>query len=151
MSNIDEGESEASHSVTMVDLKNLETSLSSTLGNEIQQLRRLVEQLVRDKQTSTPPYQEETPPNPKANAPANPLEEVVGDEHNSTNSATKKGDGKEEFHTVLRWYSPDPPIPHPHINNRGDPPKLVAHTFAQWQVLMKSHVRSSCTDLWNII
>ena len=74
----DEGESEASHSVTMVDLKKLETSLSSTLGNEIQQLRQLVEQLVRDKQTSPPPSLEETPPNPKANAPAKPLEEVAG-------------------------------------------------------------------------
>ena len=75
----------------------------------------------------------------------------MGDEHNCTDSTTKKGDGKEEHHAVPGWYSPDPPIPHPHINNRGDPPKLAAHTFAQWQVLMKSHVHSSCIDLWNTI
>ena len=150
-SEVGEDGGETSNTVSMEDLKNLETSLNSTLGNEIQQLHQLVEQLIRDKETSPPLSPEETPPNPKVNAPAKPLEEVVGDEHNSINSTTKKGDGKEEHHAVPGWYSPDPPIPHPHINNRGDPPMLAAHSFAQSQVLMKSHVRSSCIDLWNII
>src|SRR4051812_20124735 len=45
-----------------------------------------------------------------------------------------------------------PPIPHPHIKIRGDPPKLEASTtFAQWKSLMKTHVRSSCIELWNNI
>jgi len=44
-------------------------------------------------------------------------------EDNNSGSSSKKGNEKGEHHMVPPpWYSPDPPIPHPHINNRGDPP-----------------------------
>ena len=66
-------------------------------------------------------------------------------------SSSKKGSGKEDYSEVSHLYSPDPPIPHPHINNRGDPPKLTTSSFNEWKFLMKSHVCSSSIELWRII
>src|SRR3954471_19714963 len=139
--NLGEGDGEPTNTVTMEDLNNLETRLSSTLGNTIKQLHKLLEQLVKDKgDSSSPSPQEVTPSIRKVNSPASPAVVEVGDNPNNTNSSTKRDGGKGEQHESQRWYSPDPPIPHPHINNRGDPPNLAASTFAQWQSLMKSHV-----------
>jgi hypothetical protein len=44
------------------------------------------------------------------------FEEEDADKDKEAKSSTK-GDGIGEF---PHWYSPDPPVPHPHINNRGD-------------------------------
>ena len=42
-----------------------------------------------------------------------------------TNESSPKIDsGKEEYHGVPFKYSVDPPIPHYHINNRGEPPRF---------------------------
>jgi hypothetical protein len=56
------------------------------------------------------------------------LEEEDADKGTDAKSCTKD-DGKGEF---PHWYSPNPPVAHPHINNRGDPPKLDALNFGQW-------------------
>ena len=75
---------------------------------------------------------------------------MVGGKLDKANSSTQLDGGKGEHHDS--WYSPDPPIPHPHVYNRGDPPKLEeSATFSQWQSLMRTHMRSSCIELWNII
>src|SRR4051812_1128071 len=75
---------------------------------------------------------------------------VVGGKLDNVNSSARNDGGKGEHRDS--WYSPDPPIPHPHVYNRGDPPKLEeSSTFAQWQSLMRTHMRSSCIELWNII
>jgi hypothetical protein len=58
------------------------------------------------------------------------LEEEVADKDPEARSSTK-GDGKGEF---PYWYSLDPPIPHPHINNRGDPSKLDALTLVNGNI-----------------
>ena len=72
--------------------------------------------------------------------------------HLKRSPAKQDKDGKEEYHEVPHWYSPNPTIPHPHINHRGDPPKISAtSSFSQWQYLMKSHLNSSCIELWRII
>src|SRR5215216_3597830 len=106
--------------VTMEDLKNLETRLSSSLVNEV---KKMLEQLLKDKDGSSPPSpQEELPSAPKGNTPVSPEGMVVGDKLDNTNSSTRLDGGKGEHRDS--WYSPDPPIPHPHVYNRGDPPKL---------------------------
>ena len=67
-------------------------------------------------------------------------------------SSNGKGD-KEEYHAVPPpSYTPDPLIPHPHINNIGVPPKIEASSsFSQWQYLMQTYLRSSCNELWRIV
>ena len=52
--------------VTMEDLKNLETRLSSSLVNEV---KKMLEQLLKDKEGSSPPSPQEVTPSvlPKGN------------------------------------------------------------------------------------
>ena len=45
--------------VTMEDLKNLETRLSSSLVNKV---KKMLEQLLKDKDGSSPPYPQEDQP-----------------------------------------------------------------------------------------
>ena len=59
--------------------------------------------------------------------------------------------GKAVHHAIPFVYNPDPPIHHPHINNRGDPPKLISSRFYNWQFSMRSHVKSVSIELWRII
>jgi hypothetical protein len=105
----------------MDDFKNLESSMST----QISELREMIAQLIQAKTPSAPP----------PDKPATPQVENVGLKEEDADKGTDaksctKGDGKGEF---PHWYSPDPPVPHPHINNRGDPPKLDALNFGQWQ------------------
>ena len=66
-------------------------------------------------------------------------------------SSNEKG-SKEEFHVLPPFYSPDRPIPHPHINNIRVPPKIDASSsFSQWQYLMRNYLRSSCIELWRVV
>ena len=128
--------------VTMEDLKNLETRLSSSLVNEV---KKMLEQLLKDKESSSPPSPQEDQPSilPKGNTSVSPEGIMVGGKPDNANSSTQLAGGKGEHRDS--WYSPDPPIPHPHVYNRGDPPKLEEYaTFAQWQSLMRTHMRSSC-------
>ena len=60
-------------------------------------------------------------------------------------------DGEEVYNEVPHFYSPNPPIPHPHINNRGDPSRLNPSCFTNWQFSMRSHVNSASIELWRII
>ncbi|MEO7173451.1 hypothetical protein, partial [Flavobacterium sp.] len=66
-------------------------------------------------------------------------------------NASKEEGGEGEYSRVPFTYSVDPPIPHPHVNIRGDPPKLDTAMFANWQFLMTSHMNSACIDLWRIV
>ena len=136
---------------TMDDLKKMETSLTSSMEKQMNELRDMIAQLMKAKDTAPPSTLGSPSPEDK--------EDKEGDGESQTESpppkwpAPKKGkDGKEEFHEVPHWYSPNPPIPHPHINHRGDPPKILAtSSFSQWKYLMKSHLNSSCIELWRII
>src|SRR4051812_45662804 len=99
---------------------------------------------------SPPSASEATPPQSKETGKTNSKEnEAVGD--GTSKNSSKKDSGKEGYNEVSHVYSLDPPIPHPHIHNRGDPPKRFASTFNQWQFLMKSHVCSFSIELWKII
>jgi hypothetical protein len=132
--------SEGSGPVFVDDFKTLESSMTS----QISELREMIVQLMQSKTPIAPPLLDK-PATPQVENEG--LEEEVADKGTEAKSSTK-GDGKGEF---PHWYSPDPPIPHPHINNRGDPPKLDALNFGQWQYQMISHMRSSCIELWRIV
>ena len=93
-----------------------------------------------------PPPPNEDPISPEADvaaakaaaeAAAKEAEGNLGSEE--TNTSTTKGDNQKKYNETP-WYSPDPPIPHPHINHRGDLPKMCDYSFAQWQFLMKSQL-----------
>jgi hypothetical protein len=127
---------------TMDDFKSME----STMTSQMSELREIIAQLMQAKAPSAPP-----PPPPEIPATLNRedvgLEEEDADKDKEARSSTK-GNGKGEF---PHWYSPDPPVSHPHINNRGDPPKLDALNFGKWKYQMISHMCSSCIELWRIV
>ena len=66
-----------------------------------------------------------------------------------TSSQGKNGSGS---HAAV---APPPayggPVPSPHINNHGPPPKLDLTNFANWVFRIKSHLNYSSTQLWRII
>ena len=147
-----EGDGVARGSVTMDDLKRLETTLTSSMETQMREMREMIMQLMSPNRATPPPPSEDPPSSPQAQATAKLVDLKDVDEQSNKGSPSKRGDGKGEYSEVPHWYSPDPPIPHPHINNRGDPPSLSASSsFVQWQFLMTSHVNSSSIELWRII
>src|SRR3954468_21191645 len=91
-----EGDGERT-TVTMEDLKNLETRLRSSLVNEV---KKILEQLLKDKDGSSSPSPQEEPPAvlPKGNTPVSPEGMMVGGKQDNTNSSTQNGGGKGEHH-----------------------------------------------------
>jgi hypothetical protein len=103
--------------VTIDEFKTFESSVSSQMS----ELREMLAQLMQAKIPSAPSLLDIPATLNVENAG---LEEEDADK-NKTNKdrSSTKGEGKGEF---PHWYSPDPLIPHPHINNRCDPTKLDA-------------------------
>ncbi|KAK1683797.1 hypothetical protein QYE76_044645 [Lolium multiflorum] len=48
------------------------------------------------------------------------------------------------------FLSPDIPVPHPHLNIRGDPPKFNMKDYDTWQFEFRSDVCSASNELWRI-
>ena len=126
--------------VSMDDLKKLETSLTSSMDAQLKELREMMTQLLNG---SKPPASSSLEVNASA---------TQGEEGEGTKESPPKIDGgKAEHHAVSFVYSVDPPIPHPHINHRGDPPKLISSRFSNWKFSMRLHVKSASIELWRII
>src|SRR3954468_6546590 len=78
--------------VTMEDLRNLETRLISSLVNEV---KKMLEQLLKDKDGSSPPSpQEDLPCVPKGNTSVSPEGMVVGGKLDNANSSTQLDGGR---------------------------------------------------------
>src|SRR3954469_1886699 len=142
--------SDAPEVVTMNDLKTLETTLVSSMEAKMEEMRQLIMRLSTSAASPPSNYETTTPQSKETGKTDSKENKVVGD-GTSKSSSSKKDSGKEGYNEVSHVYSLDPPIPHPHIHNRGDPPKLSASTFNQWQFFMKSHVCISSIELWKII
>lgn len=118
---IEEGGTNPTATATMEDLKKMETSLTSSIEAHVKGLRDMISKLMKAKNTAPSAYTSlETTPS-------------ESDEHKEGEGENKNGspqppppkkdeNGKGDYRDVSHWYSPDPPIPHPHINHRGDPP-----------------------------
>jgi hypothetical protein len=94
---------------------------------------------------------------PLVHRKGNPLEEKeVG--YIGTSTPKGKEDPKDKRDSEgsravppLNNYSPNLPIPMPHIVSQGLPPTLESSCFANWHFLMQSHIHTSSTELWRII
>jgi hypothetical protein len=146
----DEGEP-----TSMEDIKELKSSISS-MNDSISELREMMMSFMQANKPPIPPTTTTefvTPVVDKTSLGA------------STEAETKDGEGSSEslpkldpnatglYSTVSPplVYSPDPPIPHPRINPRGDPPSLNPNAFSLWQTKMKSYLNSSSIELWRIV
>ena len=157
----EEGEGVAA---TMKDLKALETSLTSKMDKRMDELRELVAKLA-SVQACTPSTSsipgdnssDEIPlENEEAEGGKGKDKEGEGTNENDLPKKPTSSNGKGEkggYHVVSPpSYTPDPLIPHPHINNIGDVPKIDASSsFSQWQYLMQTYLHNSCNELWRIL
>jgi hypothetical protein len=73
----------------------------------------MIAQLMQAKTANAPP----PPEKPATPQVENVVVDVEGTDKNGDAKSSTKDDGKGEY---PHWYSPDPPVPHPHINHRGD-------------------------------
>ena len=141
----------------------MQTSLTSIVDKRMDELRELIAQLA-SAQASTPSAS--SAPSDNSSEKVNVEDEGVdegeregkesGDKDKNKipkkpSSSNGKGE-KEDYHAIPPIYTPDPLIPHPHINNIGVPPKIDAtSSFSQWQYLMRTYLRISCNELWRIV
>ena len=129
---------------TMKDLKEMEISLTSVVDKRMDELRDMIAKLASAQASN--PSASSVPGGISPEKPPSDQEVVVGE-----NETIKEKSGKEEYHTVPPNYSPDPPIPHPHINNIGVPPKIDASTsFSHWKNLMCNFF-AQLNELWRIV
>jgi hypothetical protein len=104
----------------MDDFKSLESTMSSQMSG----LCEIIAQLMQAKAPSAPPK-----------IPATLNRSNVGRKKRMPIKIKIKmlGHLLSETGKVNSLIGIPPPVPHPHINNRGDPPKLDALNFGQWQ------------------
>ena len=118
---IEEGDMGANTSaVSMDDLKKLEATLTSSMETQMKEMREMMAQILQASKAPAFPTPEDSASAAKIKLRLNPMRIRLG-EGISKESIPKSDHGKEGYHDIPHWYSTDPPIPHPHINNRGDP------------------------------
>ena len=120
---------------TMKDLKEMQTPLTSLMDSC---MNKLCDIFTKFASTKAAPYASSPPGDNSSTEHVNVENEdenggegehSEGDKKNTSPKENPSSHGKgskEEFHAVPPSYSPDPPIPHPHINNIGVPPKIDA-------------------------
>ena len=141
---------------SMDDLKSLETSLRSSMESQMLDMKKYLAELLKPSVPPIIPISEDKDPLLEGDALASPSSKnpLEGDDlaNVKVSSASPKKDlGEKESYNAVDRRSPDPPIPHPHINNRGDPPKLNVEDFNRWQFEFRSHVCSASNELWRNI
>lgn len=141
---------------SMDDLKALETSLRSSMESQMIDMKQYLADLLKMSVPPIIPIMEDKDSLLDGEASASPSSKKPLEGDNLANvkvssASPKKGLGEKEGYNAVDWRSPDPPIPHPHINTRGDPPKLNVEDFNRWQFEFRSHVCSASNELWRII
>jgi hypothetical protein len=136
----------------MKDIKDLESSISlmnSSIDGQMKELQDMMMHLMQPNKSPIPTIT--TTENgtfvvqdPSIGAPSvvNTMEEVVGGSETAPKidvNAKESVDSKL-YSEVPLMYSLNPPIPHPRINQQGDPPKLTPKAFYLRQTKMKLYL-----------
>ena len=125
--------------VSTEDLNEVRTSLESSMDTKmskmeakLDKLTALIDSIITRVISPKEVEEVEDPSSAKAK------KATVGEEDdpeklkaNSSSPKPKNGDG--EYSSVPPFKFADPHVNHPHINNVGDPPKVNAIDFEQWQ------------------
>ena len=145
---------EATSSVSIEDFNRLETLVTTSIeshDSQMKELREMMKLLLPIKPASASIALDDDTDDPLKGDPKL-VESKDGNSEGETKidgSPIKRKDG---YNNVAHNYpTPDPIIPHPRINNCGDPPKLDTSAFISWSKEMKSHIKSSSIELWRII
>ena len=107
--------------VSVEDFKRMESRMDA--------IQILLEQLVANKE---PTNSNTTPPLAPSTIVANPIpkgdqlvENPLGENGKDDGASSQKWNGTGEYRVEPppKWFSLDPPIPHPHVIHQGQPPK----------------------------
>ena len=123
----------ASAPVTMDDLKELKEFLTSSMAAEMKEMREMMTRFMAAQKVDPPLPEESDEDSAAAKAKANVSAEATseaaakaaedpreGKKHSSSNTK-----GKPEYKEESYVYSPNPLVPHPHVNHRGDRKSVV--------------------------
>jgi hypothetical protein len=140
---------------SMEDIKELKLSISS-MNDSIGELRDMMISFMQDNKPHISPTtttEVGTPVVQKTSLGAPPEAETKDEEGSGETLAKIDPNTMGVYSAVapLPVYSPDPPVPHPRINQRGDPPELTPNDFSLWQTKMKSYLNSSSIELRMIV
>ena len=154
----DDGAEGAAKLVSMDDLKSMEASLRSAMETQMETFMKMFSDRFPTAPSVIPTLEVKDKGEleegdalalPSSTTPLN------GDNLNTikTPSASPRGtSGGVSYNNVAPPFrSPDIPVPHPQINNRGDPPKFNVEDFSTWQFEFRSHVCSASNELSRII
>jgi hypothetical protein len=139
--------------------KAMETTLRSSMDAQMLAMCDYFTGLMKLKAPPTIPIHEYSNPllaGKDLGSPSNrdPGEDDVFAKNKDSIASSQKGADRKRASLKEKWRSHDPPIPHPHINNRGDPPKLDVSDFVNGNlslnimcaVLLISYAESSSGD-----
>lgn len=123
---------------TMGDIKAISTHVSS----EIKDLRELMLSLMQGKNPTSPTPTDLAPVVTPSNGDNNEVASLEADRTHTekVNDPTKANVDDpskkilENYNSVPHVYSPDPPIPHPHLVHQGHGPPLTPKSFSDWQI-----------------
>ena len=144
--------------VTVNDLNKVEAEFKSSMAAQMDEFRNMFLDL-KQRINSRPPHiaPEESDlltTAAKAKAAFTAVETPVEDDPNknkNASSCSQNTNGTGAYSSVPPFQSPDPPIPHHHINNIGEPPKINVIDFERWQSEFRSYMCRSCNELWRIV
>jgi hypothetical protein len=139
-----EGAEGAAKLVSMDVLKLIETSLRSSMEAQIESLKIMISDLM----SPVPPVIEERDKGALEEGDSSvlpssskPFDSDHLDKNKTPNASPRATSVGASYNTVAPPFrSPDIPVPHPHINTRGDPPKFNDQDFSTWQFEFRSHV-----------
>ena len=104
--------------MTTDDFKAFQESMKSSVALEMEKMREMIAQLLQAKGTPPPNVEEPIPSEEeeasakaKTEAEAKAAKEGLGTEE--TSDSTKPNESKD-YKETPPWFSPNPPIPHPH-------------------------------------
>ena len=150
-----EGDAKAA---TMDDLSKVHAEIKSSMDAQMQEFRNMFLELKRDLATHPSHRIEDSDllsawEKAKAEAAAGETPEKDGDPTKNKNGSTssQNTNGTGAYNSVPPFQSPDPQIPHHHINNIGEPPKINVIDFERWQFEFCSYMCRSCNELWRIV
>ncbi|KAM0916349.1 hypothetical protein ACQ4PT_010232 [Festuca glaucescens] len=145
----------SSEPASMEDIKELKSSISS-MNDSIGELREMMMSFMQANKPPIPPTitTEVGAPVVQKTSLGAPSEAETKDKEGSVETLPKIDPNAPRVYSEVApppVYSPDPPIPHPRINQRGDPPMFTPNAFSLWQTKMKSYLNSSSIELWRIV
>jgi hypothetical protein len=133
--------------VSMDDLKSMETSLRSAMESQMESMMKMISDRLPSAPSVIPVIEERDKSGlEKGDASDSPSSSTpLGSDHLDNNkipiTSPKATSVDASYHVVAPSFrSPDIPVPHPHINTRGDPPKFNDQDFATWKFEFRSHV-----------